>query len=110
MRQKETTIKAANASRLEAGQHSTEKGSDRVAQQAQSSHHCKKGNSAEKRLQRSSEISASISQAKEKAETLRGEIDGLKQEVEAANELLQMEKLNARKRSRWRLFGAHGSW
>ncbi|KAJ1022442.1 hypothetical protein NDA16_003431 [Ustilago loliicola] len=56
----------------------------------------KKATNAEKRLQRSEELSALVSQAKEKAEKLRGDIDGLRQEVEAAQDVLQLEKNNAR--------------
>ncbi|KAJ1598546.1 hypothetical protein NDA14_003197 [Ustilago hordei] len=56
----------------------------------------KKSTNAEKRLERSQQLSALISQVKEKAEKLRGEIDGLRQQVQAAQHQLQFEKNNAR--------------
>lgn len=56
----------------------------------------KKGINADKRLQRSEELSNLIIQAKEKADKLRGDIDSLRQEVEAAQDRLQIEKIHAR--------------
>ncbi|SAM83259.1 uncharacterized protein UBRO_05299 [Ustilago bromivora] len=56
----------------------------------------KKTTNAEKRLQRFEQLSALISQVKEKAEKLRGDIDGLRQQVQAAQDQLQFEKNNAR--------------
>ena len=56
----------------------------------------RKGISAEKRQQRSAELSNLIGQAKEKADKLRDELDGLRKQVEDAQNLLQLEKMNVR--------------
>ncbi|SPO27727.1 uncharacterized protein UTRI_04234_B [Ustilago trichophora] len=56
----------------------------------------KKRTNAEKRLQRSDQLSNLITQAKHKADKLRVDIGGLRQEVEAAQDQLQLEKINAR--------------
>ncbi|SJX63677.1 uncharacterized protein SRS1_14427 [Sporisorium reilianum f. sp. reilianum] len=56
----------------------------------------KKSAHADKRLQRSEELSSLIGQAKHKAEKLRTEIDALHHQVQAAQDQLQLEKLMAR--------------
>lgn len=67
----------------------------------------RKANNDQKRHQRSDELTVLISQSKEKAESLRGDIEELRQEVQAAQELLQMEKINARNAQEGGYYGGY---
>lgn len=55
----------------------------------------RKAANTDKRLQRSTDLSTQISQAKEKADKLRNEIDQIRRDVQAAEEQLQREKIHA---------------
>lgn len=96
-REAERRLKAANTARA-LKQASIQQRKDQIESlnKRRAVINAKKATNADKRLQRSEELSALISQAKEKAEKLRADNDGLRQEVEAAQDLLQFEKNNAR--------------
>lgn len=96
-REAERRLKAANTARtLKQASINSRKEQMESLRKRRAAIIARKGTNAQKRQQRSEELSSLISQAKEKAESLRGEIDGLHREVEAAQDSLEVEKMNAR--------------
>ncbi|SPO32490.1 uncharacterized protein UTRI_04234 [Ustilago trichophora] len=96
-REAERRLKTANAARaLKQASIQQRKEQIEMLNKRRAAIMAKRGTNAEKRLQRSGHLSNLISQAKDKADKLRVDIDGLRQEVEAAQDQLQLEKINAR--------------
>ncbi|SNX85918.1 uncharacterized protein MEPE_04627 [Melanopsichium pennsylvanicum] len=96
-REAERRLKAANATRaLRQASIQQRKEQIDMLNKRRATIVAKKGTNAEKRLQKSEDLSLLISQAKDKAGKLRGDIDDLRHEVEAAQHQLQLEKMNAR--------------
>ncbi|KAJ9479937.1 hypothetical protein PHBOTO_003701 [Pseudozyma hubeiensis] len=93
-REAERRLKTANAARA-LKQASIQQRKDQVdmLHKRRAAITAKKALQTEKRQQRSAEISSLISQAKEKAKSLRSEMDGLRKDVQAAQDQLQLEKM-----------------
>ncbi|TKY84511.1 hypothetical protein EX895_006412 [Sporisorium graminicola] len=96
-REAERRLKTANAARA-LKQASIQQRKDQVEMlnKRRAALATKKGAHADKRLQRSEELSSLITETKDKVEKLRIEVDALRHEVQAAQDQLQVEKVMAR--------------
>ncbi|KIS68342.1 uncharacterized protein UMAG_10438 [Mycosarcoma maydis] len=96
-REAERRLKTVNAARA-LKQASIQQRKDQVdmLHKRRAAINAKKAAHTEKRLQRSEELLNLISQAKDKADKLRSEMDTLRKDVQAAQDQLQLEKAIAR--------------